>query len=234
LPRGANLNAPVDGVRPDPAFANIIETVTDGQIIRHEVYVTANLNLAPGPPSRARLNWRRLTLNANYSFIRALRNSAGPFDPPPTGDLDLEWGHGPADNPYRINLSLTSTQVRNLTVSVSANANDGYPYNLTTGVDDNHDGIINDRPAGVGILTLRTTPQRTINTRWAYALTPGATAGAAPASVRYRVSLFINVSNITNHANLYGFSGNMKSQFFMKPTGSQNPRRIDVGTNVSF
>ena len=234
LPRGINLNPPVNGVRPDQVFANIIQVVTDAEIIRHELYVNANLNLAPGPPSRTRFNWRRLTLAANYSYIRAKRNSIGPFDPPPTGNVDLEWGNGPADNPYRINLSLNSTQVRNLTVSVSLNASDGYPYNWTTGVDDNHDGIINDRPAGVGIWALRTTPQRTISTRWAYTLTPGSPAGAPPASVRYRVSLFASVSNLTNHANLYGFSGNMKSPFFMKPTGAQNPRRVDVGMNVSF
>jgi hypothetical protein len=234
LPRGVNLNPPVDGVRPDPAFANVIEVVTDGQIIRHELYVNANLNLAPGPPSRVRFNWRRLTLAANYSYIRAKRNSMGPFDPPPTGDLEKEWGNGPADNPYRINLSLNSAQVRNLTVSLALNASAGQLYNWTTGTDDNHDGIINDRPAGVGIFTLRGTPQRTINTRWAYALTPGSAPGSAPGAIRYRVSLFANVTNLTNHANLAGFSGNMKSQFFMIPTFALNPRRVDVGMNVSF
>jgi hypothetical protein len=234
LPRGLNLNAPVNGVRPDGTFANVIEVVTDAEIIRHEAYVTANLNLAPGPASLARFNWRKLTLAANYSFIRAERNSGGPFDPPPTGDLEHEWGHGPADNPYRLNLSLNSSQVRNLTVSLSLNASAGQVYNWTTGTDDNHDGIINDRPAGVGILTLRGTPQRTINTRWAYALTPGAPRGLAPGAIRYRMSLFANISNLTNHQNLAGFSGNEKSLFFRKPTMSLNPRRVDVGLNVSF
>jgi hypothetical protein len=114
------------------------------------------------------------------------------------------------------------------------NASAGNVYNWTTGTDDNHDGIINDRPVGVGIFTLRGTPQRTINTRWAYSLTPGSAPGVAPGSIRYRVTLFANVSNLTNHQNLAGFSGNMQSPFFMKPTVSLNPRRVDVGMNVSF
>ena len=36
-PRGDNLNAIVDGVRPDPAFANVIAVVTDGESQRHEL-----------------------------------------------------------------------------------------------------------------------------------------------------------------------------------------------------
>ncbi|HEX9367032.1 MAG TPA: TonB-dependent receptor, partial [Vicinamibacterales bacterium] len=45
LPRGTNLNPPVDGVRPNPAFGNIIATVTDAEIIRHELYINFNLSL---------------------------------------------------------------------------------------------------------------------------------------------------------------------------------------------
>ncbi len=40
-PRGKNVNPLVDGVRPDPRFANVIEAVTDTQIRRHEVFVNA-------------------------------------------------------------------------------------------------------------------------------------------------------------------------------------------------
>jgi len=64
-PRGNNLNAPVNGVRPDPNFANIIEAVSDTEIRRHEVYVNATFNLlAPSPAvNRDRLNWRRLAFH---------------------------------------------------------------------------------------------------------------------------------------------------------------------------
>ena len=47
LPRGLNLNPLIDGVRPDPNYANIIETVTDAEIIRHEFFVNFNVNFAP-------------------------------------------------------------------------------------------------------------------------------------------------------------------------------------------
>ena len=172
LPRGNNLNPLVNGVRPDPSFANIISTVTDAEIIRHELYANFNLSLVTPSPAVAKntFNWRRLAMNGGYSFLRARRNAMGPFDVPPSGSLDTEWGHGPADNPYRMNVNLTSTQLKNVTMVLSGTASDGYVYNWVTGFDDNADGILNDRPAGVGIWTLRASPTWSMNGRLTYNL----------------------------------------------------------------
>jgi hypothetical protein len=240
LPRGKNLNTPISGVRPDPAFGNIIATVTDAEIIRHEAFVNFNVSLvAPSPAvNRTTFNWRRLAANGGYSYIRARRNAIGPFDVPASGTLATEWGRGPADNPYRVNVGLTSTQMKNLSVNISLNASDGFPYTETTGFDENHDGLLNDRPAGAGIWMLRTTPVRTVSTRFTYNIpigttaTPSAGAGAAPQ--RYRASVYVSINNLTNHANLTGFSGVRTSPFFLTPTGVQNPRKVDLGMNLSF
>ncbi len=97
LPRGENLNAPVDGVRPDPDFGNVIASVTDGEIRRHDVSVNFSLALvAPSPAvSRPRFNWRRMSLNAWSGYTRAKRDVLGAFDVPPSGSLATEWGNGP-------------------------------------------------------------------------------------------------------------------------------------------
>jgi hypothetical protein len=44
---GRNLNAPVDGVRPDPAFANIVVASPEGSGRQHFVNASLNINLAP-------------------------------------------------------------------------------------------------------------------------------------------------------------------------------------------
>jgi hypothetical protein len=237
LPRGMNLNPVVNDVRVDPQFGNIISTVTDAQIIRHELYVNFNANLfAPSAAgARARFNWRRLAVNGSYSYIRAKRNALGPFDVPASGTLDTEWGNGPADDPYRVTVSLVSTQFRNLTANFVVNASDGYVYMETTGFDNNRDGLLNDRPAGVGIWTLRATPSWTVGTRFTYNIPLGTQAAGAPAGAqRYRLNVYVNVNNLTNHDNLVGYSGVATSPFFMRPTAVSNPRKIDVGFNVAF
>ena len=236
LPRGMNLNPVVDGVRADSNYANIISTVTDAELHRHELYANFNWTLlAPSPANnRATFNWRRLAANGGYSFIHARRNAIGPFDVPASGSLDTEWGNGPADNPYRVNISVTSTQIRNLALVTLINAADGYVYMWTTGFDNNGDGLLNDRPAGVGIWSLRAPSQWTLSGRATYNVPIGTSPSGAGAPQRYRLSLFVAVNNVTNHANLAGFSGTSTSPFFLTATSVQNPRKVDIGMNIGF
>ena len=42
--RGVNLNAPVDGVRPDPAFANMIEVMPDASMDTYDVVPDFSIN----------------------------------------------------------------------------------------------------------------------------------------------------------------------------------------------
>jgi hypothetical protein len=235
-PRGRNLNAPVDGVRPDPNFANVIESITDTQIRRHELYVNAIISLvAPSPAvNQARFNWRRLNINAGYSWIRARNNGAGPFEVSPSGDPENDWGPGPADSPYRVQILMTSTQVRNLTANLTYSANAGGPYNWTTGLDDNLDGLLNDRPAGVGLRSLRGDGQQTLNARLQYAFALSNPQDLPVGQVRYRMNVFANINNVTNHQNLGGYSGVATSPYFRQPTFAMNPRNVNIGVGFNF
>jgi len=244
MPRGNNLNAPVNGVRPNPLFANIIETVTDGEIRRHDFNGTLSYNLSPGgaAAARGRFNWRRMTINGQFVRIRGQRNVLGPFDVPPSGTLATEWGPVPATMPWAANLNITSTQVRDLTVSANVNARGYVVYTETTGFDDNHDLLLNDRRPGVGLNSLHRPGPRNVNMRIQFqhgvgaarnaAAQAGAAAGAAAA--RYRVGFFVNINNVLDHFNYTGYSGVMTSSNYQKPTGVQNPRSMNLGVNFSF
>jgi Carboxypeptidase regulatory-like domain len=237
--RGRNLNAPVDGVRPDPTFANIVEVVSDAQTRRHEVNVNALINLAASSQAaqRAVFNWRRVNVNAGYSFIGVKSNSGGFFEVPPSNDPDLEWGRGSGDQPYRVQLLLTSTQVRNVTMNLTYLANAGSVYNWTTGFDGNRDGFLNDRPAGVGLRSLRGAAQQVMNLRVQYALALGAPEGAQSvqgATSRYRMTLFVNVNNLTNHQNLGGYSGVATSPYFRQATLVNGTRSVNIGAGMNF
>ena len=247
-PRGRNLNPPIDGVRPDPRFANVIELVTDTQIRRHEIFVNSTITLAAQTPAlqQGRFNWKRLSMNAGYMFLRARNNSNGFFAVPPTGNVEDDWGPGPADTPYRVQIAMTSTQLRNVTANIGFFAVSGAVYTLTTGIDDNGDGLINDRPIGVGLRSLRGAAQGQLNARINYAIPFGRSGAPVPIGVppgmtppapppgRYRMNLFVTVQNLTNHQNLSGYSGVMTSPFFMQPTIAQGLRSVNFGVGMSF
>jgi hypothetical protein len=235
-PRGVNHNAPVDGVRPDPDFANVIESVTDTQVRRHELTLNSTINLAAQTPAatQARFNWRRVNLNASYAWTRMRSNAASFFEVSPSGDPEDDWGPGQQDSPYRVQLLATSTQLRNMTVNVTYSASAGSPYNWTTGFDENGDGIVNDRPDGVGLRTLRGAAQQTLNMRVQYALAFANAPGVPIGQSRYRANVFVNVANLTNHQNLGGYSGVSTSPFFRQPTVANNPRNVNIGVGVNF
>jgi Carboxypeptidase regulatory-like domain len=48
---GRNINTPINGVRPNPDYANIVLATADGYGRQHTVNASGNLNLGPLPPS---------------------------------------------------------------------------------------------------------------------------------------------------------------------------------------
>ena len=168
---GDNLNAPVNGVRPYPVFANLIQTVSAGESRSRSLGTTLMFNLGPQgkTPGRAipgtdssgpRFSWRRgLMIFGNYTLARARNNVDGAFTVPATGRLDTEWGPSGSDVRHRGFVSLSSGALKNLSVSLNFQGSTGSPYTISTGHDDNGDLIFNDRPAGVGRNTQRASGQ---------------------------------------------------------------------------
>ncbi|HZP49077.1 MAG TPA: TonB-dependent receptor [Vicinamibacterales bacterium] len=209
LARGLDANAPVDGVRPDPRFANVIDVVSDAASRQHELRFDASINpgaMLPLPKTAPRVSWKRTTVFANYTLNSARNNTDGPFSVPPTGDLSTEWGPAlgggggglpnfipgvavfgasasAVDVRHRLNVSLNNQIVRNVVFALSVNASSAPPYSMLSGSDDNGDGIFNDRPAGVGRNTLRASGQSTVFLMAGYNFSFGQAKGGAPPGI---------------------------------------------------
>ena len=248
--RGRNLNAPINGIRPDPGYANIIQTVSDGATRSDQLSATMNVNLAGGVRNAGAPRWnvRRTTLRLVYWIARANNNVDGPFVVPPSGSLGTEWAPAPGDRRHRYQVALNTQALKNLNASFTLGGNTGTPYNITTGFDNNSDSIFNDRPAGVGRNAARTSAQATVSGTLSYSLAlGGAEASRAAAQERqgggdrggqaggrYRLVFQASVNNLINRPNFSGFSGIQTSPFFLTPTSVQNPRRIDLGVSLRF
>ena len=252
--RGLNLNAPVDGERPDEQFGNIIEVVSDAHSRQQEVQFALTVN--PGalfPAFNAPLvKWSRITVFANYSWLNVKNNSDGPFATPASGSLAGEWGSAPFHVPHRFNVTLNNQIVRNLLAQVNFNTASGNPYTIRTGLDENGDLIYNDRPDGIGRNTVRGEQQWNLNMAAAYTilfgrqrtLPPGIAVvggGGGPQvtavnqnGARFRVQLVVQVQNVTNNANYTGYSGVLTSRFYGQPTGVLNTRKVDMGVQFQF
>jgi hypothetical protein len=211
----------------------------------------------------------------NYTLGSVRNNTDGAFGIPATGDLAAEWGPAvgggggpggpflnggqfggpppaPTDIRSRLNVSFNNQVIRNVLMSFNLNTSTASPYTLLTGRDDNGDGIFNDRPAGIGRNTLRTSGQTTLNMFVGYQFAFGRTAPLPPGigvfggggaaqvrtfdqgAARYRLQLFVNAQNVTNERNYLGYSGTLTSPFFGKPTAVSGMRKIDIGVGLQF
>ena len=165
---GQNLNAPVNGVRPDAAAANVIEAVSLGRSRTRSLSTGMVFDLSgtayrftvgsgPAQAKGRRFEWKRgLTVMTSYTLAKSQDNTNGAFSVSPTGLLDGEWGPSSNDVRHRVEVGMNSGALKNFTVYLSLSGTSGSPYTITTGTDDNGDSLFNDRPAGIGRNTERT------------------------------------------------------------------------------
>ena len=246
--RGLNLNAPVNGVRPDPAFANIVVVTSDASMHTIDIVPELSINFAGGVRNvdRAKWNPQRTVVRFNYRYRRAENNTDGAFSVAPSGSLDDQWSDASSDIPHRMRGSVSTQALRNLNAQVNWEANSGGPYTITTGTDDNGDSIFNDRPPLTPRNSARLPWRSTISANVSYTIPVGTPAAGAEGGRGGRggpggrggrqkgVTVSVSISNLTNRANYSGFSGVMTSTYFRQPTSVSNPRQVDVALRFNF
>jgi hypothetical protein len=249
--RGRNVNAPIDGVRPDPSLGTVTQVESTARSAGDTINAGLNWNL----PSR------RLLLFANYTWSNQRNDADGPFSlPADSYNPGAEWGRA-SNVPRHIASAVLSTNLtKALRLGVSTTARSGLPYTITTGGDGNGDTVFNDRPAGVGRNTATTPGAWDVAARLTYGFgfgqrtTPagggqmimirgdgggagdllGGLSGAGPSSKRVRFDFFVSAANLLNRVNLLRYSGVMTSPFFLQPTAAGPARKIDFGVRIGF
>ena len=253
--RGRNINAPIDGVRPDPTVGNITQVESTASMRGQTLSAGINFNIPA----------RRLFLFANYAWMKQESNADGAFTLPANSyDPDAEWGPVAGIPRHNFSAMFTSSLTKTLRLSLGGSWRSGTPYNVTTGHDDNGDTVFNDRPLGVGRNTARTEMMWDVNGRVSYAFgfgkrAPAGGGAGTPVIVAHRVTVggagggdiagafgggaedkrirfevFASASNLFNAVNRIGYSGVMTSPFFGEATAAMPGRRVDLGVRVGF
>ena len=167
--RARNINAPdTFGIRPEPLIGTVTHIESTGRSSTNRLNLSANYR--PGP---------RTFINVGYT-LSSIRNTgdnalalpANSFDP------NSEWGPSSQDVRHRLNAMVNVGLPFAVRANVSANAQSASPYTITTGRDDNRDGVSNDRPDGAGRNTARGAGRWELNARLTRAISfGGPTAG---------------------------------------------------------
>ncbi len=252
LLRSRDVNPLVAGVRPDPAFANEYLLVSDAASHSQALNVAWNLN---------KLNWHRLLVFANYTLSTSRTDTGGAFVTPTVDDdLSAEWGPSNSDSRHRLGAMINAQPIANLTVAFTVSARSALPYNITTGQDNNGDGVFNDRPAGVSRNSARGSANVDVGGRISYgwgfgparagggggtqvlvvsggggaggAMAPG--FGGGPSDRRFRMEVYASAQNLLNRTNYNSYSGVLTSPLFGQPTSASTARRAQAGIRFSF
>lgn len=244
--RSRDLNAPrapIFAVRPDPLRNVVRQIESSGRIEGNALEVTLRGALGPKTTGIAQYTFGRTMADfdgyagyrgtfareSQYAFGQTLANSgAAVWFPANSNDFSGEWGRTDMDRRHQFNLLATGKFNKWVNLGVSASILSGVPFNISTGNDDNGDGLPFDRPAGV--------PRNT-------GKGPGLLGIDARRFREFRfnkvpegpmVVLSADAFNVLNRVNFLNFVGAMSSPSFGGPVGALPPRRIQLGARFQF
>lgn len=185
LMRAININAPVatitgidaDGndvvswIRPDATVGNITQFESTGQSASDSLRVNASYRF----PSK------NIFMQGNYT-LGSVKNYADGATSLPANNLDpdAEWGPSRQDVRHRVQAMVNVPLMFGVRSSINVNAQSATPYTITTGLDSNRDGVLNDRPDGVGRNTARGAGSWNMNLRLTKTIGLGGATAAGP------------------------------------------------------
>jgi hypothetical protein len=222
--RGQNLNAPTDGIRPDPTFGNVVEVESSGRARLDALTTSVSYN-----------DQKRGTfLRFNYTFAHANDNTDGPFFLPVNPlQPGAEWAPASNDARHRIGGNFSQPFFsRRLAVATYWQLSSATPYTVTTGVDANGDGIFNERPAGFSRNGSRGFAQFYQGAHVGWNLPRGVAPPGTPP--KHRMQIWIEADNLWNRVNRTVISGVLTSPYFGQAIAASQPRRLYFGISATL
>jgi hypothetical protein len=254
--RSLDVNAPVNGVRPDSSLGSITQVESTGRSLNQSLETRVTLTYQPA----------RLSGNVSYTLGEVMNDFDGALTlPPDSSDLSAEWGPSRQDIRHRFQASVNSNLWAGFRMDASLRAQSASPYTITTGLDTNRDGEHNERPAGLGRNSARGASSTNLDMTltWARPLRRvpagdvaraqqggpqpgrggggggarggqgGGGRGGANANIP-RLEIFARATNVLNAVNPQRFGGVLTSPFFGLPTSAAAARRVNAGIRLMF
>ncbi len=231
--RSRDVNAPPPPLylaRPNPNFSVVRQIEASADLESHSFELALRGNVT-----------RFFNGMIQYTLSRAYNNVGGgnPNLPRMTGintfpansyDLSGEWARAEFDQRHRFNLLATVNPGKFFNLGIALALYSGVPYSITTGRDDNHDGLANDRPAGAARDSLQGPGYAGLDLRWYRDFFLVRSRKEKGPTVTFALDAF----NVLNHVNYAGFVGNLSSPFFGHSVAALPARRMQVSLRLKF
>jgi len=221
--RSIDANAPtlVGGnyVSPNPTLGQDRQIQSEGYLKGNALELTFR-----GKPSKY------FSGQVQYTLSRTYNNTSGiTFFPANSYDAAADWGRSDNDRLHKFDLLASSQPTRYFAFGAALSLYSGKPVTITTGADNNHDGIINDRPLGVarntmpgpGLINLD------LNLSHDFALSKKKKESKV-------LAVTLNSFNVLNHPNYVTYVGTITSPLFGLPVAAQPPRRMQLDLQFKF
>ncbi|MBX7171929.1 MAG: carboxypeptidase regulatory-like domain-containing protein [Pyrinomonadaceae bacterium] len=242
--RSRDINAPLNGLRPNPNFGRIVQVESSAFFQRKSLNIGLN----------GQLN-KKVSYGIEYIWAKNMSDANGIFGMPSDNyNLRLDRSVSNLDQRHHIYASIFWKVRKGISFSTNLMVNSPLPYTITTGKDENDDTIFNDRPFGILRNSERGTWQKQVDMSlsWTFGLVkrkegvgiPGtivvSSSEAASGDIgispnhKYSIKLYATANNVFNFTNFTNFVGVQTSPFFHQPISANNARRVDFGMRFSF
>jgi hypothetical protein len=200
---------------------NVLRNIESaGRVEANSLEVTVRGDLGP-----------RLNGMAQYVFGKTMADTNGvnwfPADSfAPSG----EWGRADTDRRHQFNFLGIASLHRWVNLGLSVSLLSGIPFNITTGRDENGDGMALDRPCTVTRNSGSGPGAAVVDVRWYrdFRLKP-AKKDQGP-----RLTLGVDAFNVLNRVNYQNFVGALTSPFFGRAVATLPPRRLQLSARFQF
>jgi hypothetical protein len=220
--RSIDTNAPL----PPAYMARRNPNIGQERSIRSQGYQKSNaLELTfRGRPSRYFDGQVQYTLNKTYN------NTSGiTYFPGNSYDAGADWARADTDRRHKFDLLGSAQPTKFFTLGLALSLYSGKPVNVTTGADNNGDGITNDRPQTLPRNTLPGPGFINLDLNVAHDFVLFKSRKDAP-----KLSISLSSFNVLNHRNDLTYVGVITSPFFGRAVQAQPPRRLQLGLQYKF
>jgi hypothetical protein len=220
--RSIDANAPLPpnySSTPNPNLGQVREMQSEGYQKSAALELTFR-----GKPSK----W--LSGQAQYTFGKTYNNTSGiTYFPENSYNPTADWARSDNDRRHKFDLLASSQPTRYFTAGVALSVYSGKPVNITTGADNNQDGVVNDRPAGVLRNTMPGPGMIELDLNVAHDFVLSKSRKEART-----LTVALNSFNVLNHPNDVTYVGIVTSPFFGHAVAALPPRRMQLDVQFKF